>query len=192
MGDLILLIINAALVNNLALIYLIGMQDQISFSKRLDIAWLMSIAIFFIASVSILINYIIYKLVISPLSLNHFALIIYMLNIFLIVQITHHFLKKMLPLYQQQFALVKPLILLNTVIIAGVLLSLKLADGFFSALFFGLGTAIGFALVLLMFTCLRERIQFEQVPVAFRELPILLITLAIMSMAFTGFTGIGA
>ena len=185
------MIIHAALVNNLVLTYLVAVQDQLSFSKRLDIAWITSIAVLLITSISVPINYLAYRFIITPLALHHLSILVFMINIFLVVGICGHFLRKKLSSYQKQISVLTLILSINPAIVGATLVHYQSVQGVFSSLCLGIGTGAGFGLLLLIFTQLRERIQLAEVPSAFRELPILFITLAIISMAFTGLTGIG-
>ncbi len=191
MGALILVIIHAALVNNLVLTHLIAVQDQVAFSNRLEIARNVSVAVLVITSVSTPVNYLAYKFLISVFALHYLSILIYMINIFLIMQLCSYFLRKKMPVYQRQINTFTPVLLFTSFIIGATLFNFQLAHAFWSSLLYGVGTGAGFGLVLLLLTQLRERIRLADVPAAFRELPILFITLAIMSMAFFGFTGIG-
>jgi len=192
MGALILVIIHAALVNNLVLTHLIAVQDQLAFSNRLEPARRVSVAVLVITSVSTPVNYLAYKFVIEVFALHYLSILIYMINIFLIVQLCCYLIRRKMPVYQRQINAFTPVLLFTSFIIGATLFNFQFAHTFWSSLLYGVGTGAGFGLVLLLFTQLRERIQLALVPAAFRELPILFITLAIMSMAFFGFTGIGA
>ena len=83
-----------------------------------------------------------------------------------------------------------PLLLVTSVLLGAALLEVQTQQGLLTSIFFGIGTALGFGLVLVIFATLRKRIDAADVPIAFQGASILLITLAIVAMAFMGFTGI--
>ncbi len=92
-------------------------------------------------------------------------------------------------IYQQVDAMV-PVILVNSIILAVILLSQNQSQSFFGALVYGICTGTGFLFLLLVLTSLRERIDNQNVPAPFRGIPILLITLGILSMGLMGLAGL--
>ena len=80
-----------------------------------------------------------------------------------------------------------PLLMLNCSVLAVVLLMLETVDSFGMAFVFSLGTSVGFGLILIIFAGLRERLDLVETPQSFKGIPITLITLGILSMAFSGF-----
>ena len=81
---------------------------------------------------------------------------------------------------------------INATLLGTVLLNQKLVNGLIQSLAFSIGTALGFSLILLMMTAINERLEVGDVPRPIQGIPILLVTLALISMAFSGFTGMFA
>ena len=83
-----------------------------------------------------------------------------------------------------------PLIVTNCAVLGVPLLNAQQGHSFAEALLFGLGSALGFSLVLVLFAALRERLEGADVPAPFRGAPIALVTAGLMSLAFAGFAGL--
>ncbi|HSN52859.1 MAG TPA: Rnf-Nqr domain containing protein, partial [Woeseiaceae bacterium] len=77
----------------------------------------------------------------------------------------------------------------NCAVLGVALLNVRQSTGFVQSVFYGLGAAGGFALVLILFAAIRERLDAADVPVPFRGAAIALVTAGMMSLAFMGFAG---
>ena len=106
------------------------------------------------------------------------------------VQVTEMVLHKSSPLLYQVLGLFLPLITTNCAVLGVALLNVQQQNSLLESAFFGFGAAVGFGLVLVLFSAIRERLEMANVPAAFRGLPIALMTAGIMSLAFMGFSGI--
>jgi len=101
------------------------------------------------------------------------------------------FVKKASPLLYRVLGVFLPLITSNCAVLGVALLNVRQTDAtFMSSLTYGLGAALGFSLVLILFAAMRERIAVADVPEAFRGPSIGLITAGLMSLAFMGFSGL--
>ena len=108
-----------------------------------------------------------------------------------LITVTIEFLiKKYKPSLHEKISVFVPLLLVTSVLLGAALLEVQTQQGLLTSIFFGIGTALGFGLVLVIFATLRKRIDAADVPIAFQGASILLITLAIVAMSFMGFTGI--
>jgi electron transport complex protein RnfA len=107
-----------------------------------------------------------------------------------IVQFTELFIEKTSPLLYQTLGIYLPLITTNCAVLGIPLLNVLEKHGFVESLLFGLGNAIGFSLVLVLFAAMRERLEAADVPPPFRGNAIAMITAGLMSIAFMGFAGL--
>ena len=82
-----------------------------------------------------------------------------------------------------------PLITTNCAVLGVALLNVQIGHGFIESALYGFGAAVGFSLVLVLFSTLRERLVAADVPAAFQGVPIALITAGLMALAFMGFAG---
>lgn len=190
MSDLFGLLFSAALVNNLTLTYLVGLDVQVAAGRRLDVAWLVGLATTYCLSLALPGVYLLDRFVISPLQLHYLDLLFYVLLLMLIVFFSRNKIRRLFPLLQRRINAVTPVILMNSFLPAVVLLQQDQNMSFFRSLFYGLFTGFGFLFLLLVLTCLRERIDNDTIPKPFNRLPVLLIALGIFSMGLTGLAGL--
>jgi len=190
MSELFGIIFSTALVNNLVLTYLVGLDLQVAASQRMNTAWLVGIATIYCLALCLPGVYLLDQLIIIPFSLQFIDLLFYVMLIIVIVYGTQNLIYRLLPgIYQHVDSLV-PLLLVNSIILAVILLSQGQNHSFFGALIYGVCTGIGFLFLLLILTCLRERIDNKNVPAPFRGLSLLLITLGIFAMGLMGLAGL--
>ena len=124
-----------------------------------------------------------------PLDVEYLRTIAFILVIAASVQFTEIMVRRMSPLLHQVLGIYIPLIATNCAVLGVALLNVQQAKGFVQSLFFGFGAAAGFALVLVLFAAIRERLEAADVPAPFRGAAIALMTAGIMSLAFMGFGG---
>jgi electron transport complex protein RnfA len=97
--------------------------------------------------------------------------------------------RRLSPLLHEVLGIYIPLIATNCAVLGVALLNVQQAKGFVQAVFFGFGASMGFALVLVMFAAVREKLISADIPLPFRGTAIALVTAGIMSLAFMGFSG---
>lgn len=190
MSELFLLLFSTALVNNLILTYLIGVDIQFASSRRINAAWLTGLATLYCLAISVPCAWLIRNLIIIPLQIQHLDLLLYVMVIITAVLASKNIFFRLFPILHKQIDAVAPIILMNSVLLAVILLHETLTNSFLGAFFFGCTTGLGFLFLLLVLTCLRERIDHDNVPQPFRSLPILLFTLGILTMGLMGLAGI--
>jgi electron transport complex protein RnfA len=190
MSDLFGLLFSTALVNNLVLTYLVGLDLQVVTSQRINAAWLVGLATIYCLAICLPAIYLIDHLIIIPLSLQYLDLLLYVMLIIVVVLSSQQLMHRLLPLIHKQVDALVPVILINSILLAVILLSKEQNHSIFGTLLYGISTGVGFLFLLLVSTCLRERIDNNNVPLAFRGLPILLITLGIFSMGLMGLAGL--
>ena len=136
--------------------------------------------------------YLMEKLVIIPLQLEYLGLFIFVSIIILAIWCLKLLGQRKKSGFAGLFNVFLPFAGFNTTVLGTVLLNHKLVSGVVQSLAFGIGSALGFSLILLMMTAINERLETSDVPRPVQGIPILLITLALISMAFSGFTGLFA
>ena len=117
------------------------------------------------------------------------ATVAFILVIAASVQLTEIMVRRMSPLLDQVLGIYIPLIATNCAVLGVALLNIQQSKGFVQSVFYGFGAAAGFAVVLVMFAAIRERLEVADVPAPFRGSAIALMTAGIMSLAFMGFSG---
>lgn len=189
MTDLILIIVGTVLVNNFVLVRFLGLCPFMGVSRNLEAAFGMSMATAFVLTLSSAAAYLIHSYVLVPLDLEYLKTISFILVIAASVQFTEIMVRRLSPLLHQLLGIYIPLIATNCAVLGVALLNVREADGFIQSVFYGFGAAGGFALVLVLFAALRERLQAADIPRPFRGTAIALMTAGIMSLAFMGFSG---
>ena len=189
MSEFFLLFIGAAFANNLLFGHLVGLDLQAAASRRLDAAWLTGLATLYGLCLCLPAVYLL-QLLLVPLELDDLALLFYILVIITLLLASARGLGAIFPHWARRVEALLPVILMNATLLAGVLLQQgqvrSLAGSFLSAA----ATGAGFLLLLLVLTCLRERIDEAEAPAPFRGLPVLLVTLGLLAMGLQGLTGL--
>lgn len=192
MTDIFLLFISAAFVNNFVLVRFLGLCPFMGVSTQYKSALGMSFATAFVLTMSSVASYLVNAYLLQPLGLEYLKTISFILVIAVTVQITEMILHKSSPLLYQVLGLFLPLITTNCAVLGVALLNVQQQNSLLESAFFGFGAAVGFGLVLVLFSAIRERLEMANVPDSFRGLPIALMTAGIMSLAFMGFSGMTA
>ena len=189
MTNLILILIGTVLVNNFVLARFLGLCPFMGVSKNLEAAAGMSMATAFVLTLSSATSYLLHEYLLVPLDLEYLRTISFILVIAASVQFTEIMVRRLSPLLDQVLGIFIPLIATNCAVLGVALLNVQQAKGFVESVFFGFGASLGFALVLVLFGAIRERLEASDIPLPFRGTAIALMTAGIMSLAFMGFSG---
>ena len=134
-------------------------------------------------------SYLLNTWVLEPLALEYLRLICFILIIAGLVQFTELYLRRISPLLHSVLGIFLPLITTNCAVLGVALLSIRKNETLVSAAVYGFGAALGFTLVLILFSAMRERLDRVDLPAPFRGTAIAMISAGIMSLAFMGFGG---
>ena len=189
MSDLVLILVGTVLVNNFVLVRFLGLCPFMGVSKNLEAAFGMSLATAFVLTLSSAVSYLLHEYVLLPLELGYLRTVSFILVIAVSVQFTEIMVRRLSPLLDQVLGIFIPLIATNCAVLGVALLNVQQAKGFVQSVFFGFGAAMGFALVIVMFAAIRERLDSADIPLPFRGMGIALMTAGMMSLAFMGFSG---
>jgi len=189
MSELIVILVGTVLVNNFVLVKFLGLCPFLGVSKNIEAAAGMSLATAFVLTLSSASSYLLHRYVLEPLHIEYLQTISFILVIAASVQFTEIMVRRLSPLLHQVLGIYIPLIATNCAVLGVALLNVQQANGFVQSVFFGCGAAAGFALVLVLFAAIRERLEAADVPAPFRGTAIALVTAGIMSLAFMGFVG---
>jgi len=189
MTQLLVILVATVLVNNFVLARFLGLCPFMGVSKNLEAAAGMSLATAFVLTLSSASAYLLHEYVLVPLELGYLRTIAFILVIAASVQFTEIMVRRLSPLLDQVLGIYIPLIATNCAVLGVALLNVQQSTGFVQSVFYGLGAAGGFALVLVMFAAIRERLDAADIPAPFRGTAIALMTAGIMSLAFMGFSG---
>ncbi len=190
MSEYLLILLSTALVNNFVLARFLGLCPFFGVSRKLETAYGMALATAFVLTLAAALSYLLNRWLLAPLGLDHLRTLTFILTIATVVQFTEMVVHKASPVLYNLLGIFLPLITTNCAVLGVALLNLQAGHGFLASVLYGFGAALGFALALVLFAGLRERIAAADVPLPFRGAPISLVTAGIMSLAFLGFTGL--
>lgn len=189
MTDYVIILISTVLVNNFVLVKFLGLCPFMGVSKKTDAALGMGLATTFVLTLSSVLSYLLYTYLLVPFELEYLRTIAFILAIATVVGFTEMAIHKTSPVLYQVLGIYLPLITTNCAVLGVALLNIGEDHNFMQSAVFGMGAAIGFTLVMVLFASLRERIDAGDVPSPFKGAPIALITAGLMSLAFMGFGG---
>ena len=196
MVQYILLIISAVLVNNFVLSKFLGICPFLGVSKKLSTALGMCGAVIFVMTSAAAVTWAIQYGVLVRLGITYMQTITFILVIASFVQLVDIIMKRFLPALHGALGIFLPLITTNCAVLGVAILNIKLRAGqpetfgFSHAVVNAFAASIGFALALIIFTGLREKIDRANPPECFRGVAIALITAGLLSLAFMGFQGL--
>ncbi len=190
MKELILVIVSAALVNNIILSQFQGLCPFLGVSKKTDTAAGMGVAVIFVITLASFVTSLIYKFVLVPLHITYLQTIAFILVIAALVQFVEMFLKKSIPSLYQALGVFLPLITTNCAVLGAALTNVQKGYGILLSIFNGVGTAVGFTIAIVLLASIRESIEDNDIPNSFKGSPIVLITSGLMAIAFMGFAGL--
>lgn len=187
MTGYLLLIIGAVLVNNFVLTRFLGICPFLGVSRKLGTALGMCGAVIFVMTMASAVTWVLQRLALDPLGLGYLQTIAFILVIASFVQLVDIAMKKLAPKLHGALGIFLPLITTNCAVLGVSVLNIQLDYSFLKAVLFGFAASLGFALALLIFTGLREKIDRANPPRAFQGVAIALVTAGLLSLAFMGF-----
>ena len=190
MKELILLIISAAIVNNVVLSQFLGLCPFLGVSKKVETAGGMGAAVIFVITIASLVTSLIYKFILAPLDLTYLQTIVFILVIAALVQFVEMFLKKSMPALYESLGVYLPLITTNCAVLGVALTNVQNGYGFLQSVVNGVGTAVGYTISIVLLAGIREHIEGNDIPYNFQGSPIVLVTAGLMAIAFLGFSGL--
>lgn len=191
MGEYLLVIITAIFVNNVVLAQFLGICPFLGVSNKLSTATGMSGAVCFVITLATVVTYLVNEFLLVPFGLEFLQTIAFILVIAALVQMVEIVLKKISPALYQALGIFLPLITTNCAVLGVALSVVQKEMTLGMATVYAFATSLGYGLAMVLFAGIREHLAGNNVPKAFRGLPIALITVGIMAMAFLGFSGIG-
>jgi electron transport complex protein RnfA len=188
-----MIFISAILVNNIVLSQFLGICPFLGVSKKISTAAGMGLAVMFVMTISSIATYLVYYKLLVPNGLEFMNTVVFILVIASLVQMVEIIIKKTSPALYQALGIFLPLITTNCAVLGIAILSIQKEYSLIYSVCFSLANAMGFTLAIILFAGLRERLNASaaSMPKAVRGIPIVLITAALLSLAFMGFSGIG-
>ena len=159
-------------------------------SNKLETAIGMSMATTFVLTLASLCSYLVEQYILTPLGLNYLRTLSFILVIAVVVQFTEMVVNKTSPTLYRLLGIFLPLITTNCAVLGVALLNINEQHNFVQSVLYGFGAAVGFSIVLILFSAMRERLAVADVPAPFKGAAIAMITAGLMSLAFMGFSGL--
>lgn len=192
MKEYVLLMISAALVNNVILARFLGLCSFMGVTTRIDTAVGMGMATTFVITVSSMADWAVEAYLLHPYGLGYLRTVTFILVIAAAVQFTEMIVRKVSPALFQMLGIYLPLITTNCAVLGVALLLVEGRMSFISSTLFAFASSIGYSLVMVMFAGLRERMALADVPRLFAGPPIGFIVASLLALAFMGFSGMSA
>ena len=184
------IIITAIFVNNIVFAQFLGICPFLGVSKRISSAVGMGMAVMFVMVIATAVTYLLQMYVLEPYNVTFLQTIVFILVIAALVQVLEIVMKKAMPSLYQALGVFLPLITTNCAVLGVAILMIQKEFNLLQSFTYSVSTALGFALALVIFAGIRERLELDDMPKAMRGIPISLIVAAILAMAFMGFSGL--
>ena len=198
MASLMLIAIGSALCSNVVLSQFLGICSFLGVSKKTETAAGMGGAVVFVITIASFVASLLYKFILVPTHFEYLKTIVFILVIAALVQIVEMFLKKFVPSLYKALGVYLPLITTNCAVLGtaltnvlGVALNnVKYEYSILESVVNGFATGVGYLIAIVLLAGIREKMEYNDIPESFQGMPIVLLTAALMAIAFFGFSGI--
>ena len=188
--EYLLIFISAIFVNNIVLSQFLGICPFLGVSKKVDTAIGMGGAIAFVLTLATIITWCVQKYVLDPFELQYLQTLAFILVIAALVQMVEIILKKVSPALYQALGIFLPLITTNCAVLGVAILVIQKDYNLLESVVYAFSTALGFALALIVFAGIREQQALVRIPKGMQGVAIVMVTAALLSLAFMGFSGV--
>lgn len=190
MKELLIIAVGSALVNNVVLSQFLGICPFLGVSKKIDTAAGMGGAVIFVITIASFFTGLIYQFILVPTGFEYLQTIVFILVIAALVQFVEMFLKKAMPPLYNALGVYLPLITTNCAVLGVALTNVQKEYNLIQGVVNGFATAVGFTIAIVIMAGVREKTEHNDITESFQGTPIVLLTAALMSIAFFGFSGI--
>ena len=190
MKELLIILVSSAIVHNVVLSQFLGLCPFFGVSKKTETAVGMGGALVFVITLSSFVTGLIYKFILIPSGMEYLQTIVFILIIAALVQFVEMFLKKCVPSLYQALGVYLPLITTNCAVLGVALNNVKYEYSILESVVNGFATGVGYLIAIVLLAGIREKMEYNDIPESFQGMPIVLLTAALMAIAFFGFSGI--
>ena len=187
---MLMLVVTTILANNVVLSQFLGICSFLGVSQKTETASGMGGALTFVLTLASFVCGILYHLVLVPFHLEYLRTIVFILIVAALVQFVEMFLKKYMRSLYEALGIYLPLITTNCAVLGVALLNVQKDYSILTGTIYGLATALGYWIAIVIMAFLRAKMADNDIPRPFKGFPIVMITAALMSIAFFGFAGI--
>lgn len=190
MGNLFSIIIATIFVSNYVLGQFLGICPALGVTSKVETARGMGMAVIFVITLASIITWIIQYYILDPLNIGFLQTVVFILVIASLVQSVETVMKKSMPALYGALGVFLPLITTNCVVLGVAIKAIDSSYTLVETIVYALAAAIGFTLAITILAYIRERIEYNSLPETFKGVPITLVTLGLMAIAFMGFAGL--
>ena len=190
MTELAIILMGAVLTNNFVLVKFLGICPFLGVSKKLDSAIGMSLAVIFVMVLATAVTHPIYMGLLAGFGIEYLQTIVFILVIAALVQLVEIAMKKYMPALHKGLGVYLPLITTNCAVLGVCILNIDESYTFIQSIVNSFGAGVGFMLAMVMFAGVRQRIETNDFPIAFKGIPATLVAASIVSLSFMGFAGV--
>ena len=200
--DLLKLFIKSAFVDNMIFAFFFGMCSYLAVSKTVKTAFGLGMAVIFVLTVTIPVNYLLENFVLKEgalgwlgeeyavYDLSFLSFIMFIAVIASIVQLVEMIVEKFSPALYGALGIFLPLIAVNCAILGGALfMQQKQFETIADATVYGLGSGVGWFIAVVLIAAIREKIRYSNVPAPLRGVGMAFLITGLMGLAFLGFMG---
>jgi Na+-transporting NADH:ubiquinone oxidoreductase subunit E len=193
------LFVQAALVENLALSFFLGLCMFFATSRRMETALGMGGAVFLVLTVSVPLNNVIYTQLLRPgalawlgldADLSFLRLISFIGIIAAMVQMLEMTLERHLPVLHNALGIYLPMVTVNCAILGGSLFMVERSYSFGESVIYGFGSGFGWALAIVALAGIQDRLKYSDAPEGLRGMGLAFMVAGLMSLAFLSFSGL--
>jgi Na+-transporting NADH:ubiquinone oxidoreductase subunit E len=179
----------AIFTNNILLTNYLGMCSFLSVSKELETSAGLGIAVTFVMAITTALNWLVYRFILVPFSLEYLRFIVFIIVIAAFVQLIEMIIERYSEGLYFSLGIFLPLITVNCAILGASLFMVIREYDFITTFFFGLGSGLGWLLAILAMAGIRMRLKTAKIPKGLEGAGISLVIAGFMAMAFMGFSG---
>ena len=190
MRELLLIVVSAALVNNVVLSQFLGLCPFLGVSKKIETAAGMGAPVIFVISIASGAASLIQNYILIPLNVEFLQTIVFILVIAALVQFVEMVLKKMMPALYNALGVYLPLITTNCAVLGIPVINAQENYNIIQSMVNGIGTAAGFTISIVLLAGIRERIEYNDFNPSWKGSPMVLVTPGLVAIAFCGFSGL--
>jgi len=188
--ELFVILVGSSLVSNVVLSQFLGLCPFLGVSKKIKAAAGMGTAVIFVITLASGVAGLIYQYVLKPFGIEYLQTIVFILVIAALVQFVEMFLRKCMHSLYESLGVYLPLITTNCAVLGVALTNVQKEYGILTGMLNGFATAAGFTIAIIILAGLREKMEHNDIPEAFKGMPTVLLTAGLMAIAFCGFAGL--
>lgn len=193
-SELLIISVGAILISNFVLVQFLGICPFLGVSKKVETASGMGFAVVFVMICASALTWLVQEYLLIPFGIEYMQTIAFILVIAVLVQFVEMFLQKSVPSLYNSLGVYLPLITTNCAVLGVAINNITKFGGtemsFVKSIVYGGSAGLGFTLAIVLFAGVRERLETSDVPEFLKGMPIVLVTAALLSIAFLGFSGL--